>query len=441
MKQTMQVDFEQNIGRVKPFHGICNAPIHGSDTKLYHFLGDAGIPFSRLHDTGGALGGGRFVDIENIFRNFDADTEDPAAYDFAFTDWLLEQITGQGTEIIFRLGATIENDHRLKAYHIFPPKDCLKWAKICEGIIRHYNHGWADGYHYNIRYWEIWNEPDNEPELEDNPMWKGTKEQYFELYATTANYLKTKFPYIRIGGYASCGFYAISGDFVKNANSSPRTSYFVDFFHEFMTYISSEAHPAPLDFFSWHSYAGSNSNKSWSVYVREQLDHYGFRETESILDEWNPGIERRGTELDACMILEMMLSLHEAPLDIMTYYDGQVHGSYNGLFDPVKLDIFPAYYALHAYNELYELKHLVHCDGGTFPALAACDGRTGKLLCVNVTKEEHLLTVEVPEEWKLGRYRVLDGINGLVEVEPEELWKVPAEKIVLIEYIRCAGNE
>ena len=64
------------------------------------------------------------------------------AYDFAFTDWLLEQITAQGTDIIFRLGATIENDHRIKAYHIFPPKDSLKWAQICEGIINHYNHGW-----------------------------------------------------------------------------------------------------------------------------------------------------------------------------------------------------------------------------------------------------------------------------------------------------------
>lgn len=434
--QKVQVDFEKNVGRVKPFHGICNAPIHGSDKKLYHFLGDAGIPFSRLHDTGGVLGGGRFVDIENIFRDFEADTEDPASYDFAFTDWLLEQITGQGTEIIFRLGATIENDHWLKAYHIFPPKDCLKWAKICEGIIRHYNHGWADGYQYNIRYWEIWNEPDNEPEIKDNPMWKGTKEQYFELYETAANYLKEKFPYIKVGGYASCGFYAISGDFVKNANSSPRTGYFVDFFHEFLNYISSEEHKAPLDFFSWHSYAGSASNKNWSVYVREQLDRYGFTEAESILDEWNPGIDRRGTELDACMILEMMLSLHDAPLDIMAYYDGQVHGSYNGLFDPLKLDIFPAYYALHSYNELYELKHLVDCKKDDLPLLAACDGKTGKLLLSNIAKEELQLTVDVSEGWQISDYRILDGINGLVSADYGEAFTVPAEKIALIEYHR-----
>ena len=67
------VDFDNHIGKIKPFHGINNVPIVGSNTKLYHYLSDAGIPFSRLHDTGGVLGGARFVDIENVFRDFDAD--------------------------------------------------------------------------------------------------------------------------------------------------------------------------------------------------------------------------------------------------------------------------------------------------------------------------------------------------------------------------------
>ena len=29
------VDFDNHIGKIKPFHGINNAPIVGSDTKLY----------------------------------------------------------------------------------------------------------------------------------------------------------------------------------------------------------------------------------------------------------------------------------------------------------------------------------------------------------------------------------------------------------------------
>jgi len=45
--------------------------------------------------------------------------------------------------------------------HNVPPKDFNKWARICVNIIRHYNDGWAGGYHWGIKYWEVWNEPDN----------------------------------------------------------------------------------------------------------------------------------------------------------------------------------------------------------------------------------------------------------------------------------------
>ena len=64
----------------------------------------------------------------------------------------------------------------------------MKWAEICEHIIRHYNEGWADGFYYNIEYWEIWNEPDN------SQMWTGTPEEFYELYRVAANHLKSCFP-------------------------------------------------------------------------------------------------------------------------------------------------------------------------------------------------------------------------------------------------------
>ena len=185
----IKFDFEKVTGPMRPLHGICNAPILGTDDALFHYLGEAGIPYSRLHDTGGRYGGYVFVDIENIFRNFDADVDDPASYDFPFTDWLLAELMKQGAEPFYRLGATIENSYALNAYRIIPPKDPHKWAEICAHIIAHYNEGWASGFHYNIKYWEIWNEPDNSPDMMNNPMWRGTKEQYFELYEVTAKLL------------------------------------------------------------------------------------------------------------------------------------------------------------------------------------------------------------------------------------------------------------
>lgn len=351
----------------------------------------------------------------------------------------MEKLAEQGVEPFFRLGATIENAHYIQAYRIFPPADNRKWAQICAGIIRHYNHGWADGYRYNIRYWEIWNEPDNEPEIRDNPMWKGTKEQYFALYETAANYLKEQFPDIKIGGYASCGFYALNDAFQANANSSPRTDYFITFFQEFLDHITAPEHSAPLDFFSWHSYADSHSNTRYAAYVRQELDRRGLTATESILDEWNPGIQRRGTEEDACFIADMLLRLHGSPLDMLMYYDGQVHGSYQGLFDPVRLTVFPAYYALQAFGELYTLGCQVAADAdGELPLLAAvsADSAAGKLLTVNTGDTPIPIELCLPAGWQITRFRVLNGGDGLTDASmdaPDRL-TLPAQKLGIVEY-------
>ena len=139
-------DFARLTGnKIKPMHGIGQPPMIFHDDRMFHYLSDAGMPYSRLHDVCGWLGGDLYVDIPNLFRDFDADENDPASYDFAFTDWLIETLMKHKCEPVFRLGVTIENEHLRKAYRIFPPADFGKWARICEHVIRHYNEGWADG--------------------------------------------------------------------------------------------------------------------------------------------------------------------------------------------------------------------------------------------------------------------------------------------------------
>ena len=147
----IRIDFSDGGGRIRPLHGVGQPPFYGLDFSRFHYLTEAGIPYSRLHDVGGTLGGGLFVDIPNLFRDFDADPADPAAYDFAFTDRLITALVEAGVEPFFRLGVSIENDRRVKVYRIDPPGDDLKWARICEGVIRHYTEGWADGFTYTIQ--------------------------------------------------------------------------------------------------------------------------------------------------------------------------------------------------------------------------------------------------------------------------------------------------
>ena len=165
-----------------------------------------------------------YVDIPNLFRDFDADENDPANYDFAFTDRLMLALERAGVEPFFRLGVTIEGHSKVKAYRIFPPKDYAKWARICEHVIRHYTEGWADGFKMKVEHWEIWNEPENQPSPDDNPMWRGDWESYMRFYGVVAPYLKSKFPHLKIGGYGSCGFYAAVGSAAQRhraGNDSP----------------------------------------------------------------------------------------------------------------------------------------------------------------------------------------------------------------------------
>ena len=186
-----KINFDKTVGIIKPVNGVGQPPIYSyTNTSLFHYLKEAGVPYSRLHDVGGAYGMNIYVDIPNVFRDFDADENDPASYDFTFTDYLMKGLVDNGVEPYYRLGVTIENAQRIKAYRIFPPKDYAKWARICEHVILHYTQGWADGFNMEISHWEIWNEPEN-GRLEDNEnmMWRGTWEQYMDLYGTAATYL------------------------------------------------------------------------------------------------------------------------------------------------------------------------------------------------------------------------------------------------------------
>lgn len=426
--ETLYSDFGKITGKIKPMHAINNGPYSypGQDglKHLYKRLQDAGVPYARLHDTGGNYGGSHFVDIPNVFPDFNADTDNPSSYDFKFTDFLLAKLVSHGVQPFYRLGVTIENSHRVKPYAIYPPADNLKWAKICAGIIRHYNEGWADGFYYNIEYWEIWNEPDNEPDIADNPMWRGTAEQYFMLYETTSCYLKNRFPMLKFGGYASCGFYALSDkDFSETAKSSSRVGYFVEFFLEFLKYITHPDHRCPLDFFSWHSYAGIEDNMKYAAYAKEKLTQYGFGDTEIIFNEWNPGIGNRGMMTDAANIAAMMCGMQKTPTDMCMYYDGQIDSAYCGIFNPLKNDIFPAYYAFLAFNELFKLggEAFSKSDSSGLYICSASNGPESAALVVNTHSGDVSVNLcfegfETSKKIKLTRV-LLDEKHSFTETE------------------------
>ena len=146
------VDPSVVIGPIKPMNAVNNGPYIDDRQQMQDFR-VLHIPFSRTHDANEGYYGRNLVDISAVFPDFSKDPDKPASYDFRETDAYIRTLVESGSEPFYRLGQTIENQTAAK-YNIYPPKDYKKWASICEHIILHYNEGWAQGFHYNIRYWE-----------------------------------------------------------------------------------------------------------------------------------------------------------------------------------------------------------------------------------------------------------------------------------------------
>ena len=423
------VDFSRSLSPIKPLHAGGQPNICPTGYSDFHVLAEAGVPYSRLHDAGGAFGGNKFVDIPNIFRNFDADPEDPASYDFAFTDRLLEDLVQYGIEPYFRLGVTIENGAAVKTYTIDPPKDYDKWACICEHIMAHYLRGWANGYHFKITYWEIWNEPECYTINRDkdyNQMWTGTPEDYYRLYDVTAKRLKAKFPEAQIGGYASCGFYNLTTDWNRQDPKYHRMYDYQDaFFNGFFPYV--KAHNSPIDFFSWHSYATPQDTLVWADYVEKKLAEFGYAGLPTHLNEWNPHANTRGTAAHGAEVAAMMLGMQNKPaVALMCIYDMRSTGLYAPLYNSMTDKPTYAYYALAAFNRLYRLGTQVSlsCDTEGLYAVAATDGKKKALMIANLTGERLPVEIKGVNLTDDARYYVMDADRllgwapSLRELEP-----------------------
>lgn len=411
----INVNFSNPIRPIRPIHGVGNGPASApfKKTRVQEFS-DAGIPFSRLHDTEGSYGSGEYVNIHCIFKDFDADVNDPKAYNFKNTDIYIKHILDAGTKVYYRLGETIENKplRSMLPRYINPPEDYQKWAEICEHIIRHYNEGWADGFHYNIEYWEIWNEPDNEQ------MWSGTPEQFYELYTVTAKHLKKCFPDLKIGGFASSGFYAAT-----RTNPSEWFRTLIPFAEGFMEYI--KKHNAPLDFYSWHCYTHLvDEMKASCVYAHKFLEKYGYGHVEKILNEWNYALNWDGVEAKfrksmkaAAFVAGSLLVMQDEDIDAAMYYDAEVRRiSFCGLFNEYTAKPEKPYYALLAFNELKKLGNQTETDAlneNGYYAAAASNGNESAVMLVNYDREDTVIKLSTGCKDKIVSIYLLDETHNL----------------------------
>ena len=407
----LSVDFDKNMGKVKPMHAVNNGPKTPGASQVkdnFEAFKAAGIPYARNHDANhcAAYGGEHIVDIYAIFPNFDADPYDPASYDFDLTDDYTADIVSAGTQVFYRLGAKIE--HKRKKYCTIMPKDFHKWAVICEHIIRHYNEGWANGFNYGFEYWEIWNEPDLDTDDSPNKRtWSGTAKEFYEFYKVAANHLKSCFPHLKIGGPALAS----------------KTGEWLD---GFLEAITADGKKTPMDFFSWHIYAPLPSRFiERAKLVREKLDKAGYTETESILNEWNyvcgwtdrfiESIEAIISIKGAAFTAACMALCQYSSVDMLMYYDARVSTAFNGMFDFYTLRPLKGYYPFPMFNRLYRLGTAVECksENPDICAVAAKnnDGESAIMISYFCNEEDGAdieITLDLSEKGKPYEIYILD---------------------------------
>ena len=348
----VSIDFNKKAGKIKIMHAVNNGPHVTRGDQMrgnQDYYRAARIPYARTHDAAfhAQYGGEHSVDIQAIFPNFDADVNDPQSYDFACTDKYISEIYEFGTKPFYRLGSKIE--HYVKKFGTFPPKDYTKWAQICEHIIAHYTEGWADGFKYDLEYWEIWNEPDLDPDNSPNKRcWQGTEAEFAEFYTVASTYLKNRFPNLKIGG--------------------PAIAWNEDWLERFFERIK-DKHP-PMDFLSWHWYGVEpNEMSKKGTRISKIAKRYGYGDAESILNEWNYvrgwgdefvySIETMISIKGACFTSACMAAAQKNPnIDMLMYYDARPCAM-NGLFDFYTMRPLKGYYPFYIYANLYEMGNQV----------------------------------------------------------------------------------
>ena len=448
---TLTADFGSDIGKVRPeLHSSGYGPmIEGTTQAVIDDIKSMGFKYARTHDWALINANQHVCDYHQIFPLIHLDAKDPANYVFAPTDYILKRTREEaGLDVFFRLGASIEHSGPKVHFNTLIPDDFDKVAEVFAATVRHYNKGWANGYEWNIKYWEIWNEPDGRNNmwcLPEGDLGKDAKRRdlFVKFFVTCLKRLKGEFPDVKFGGPALC-------------------SMNVAYFKALLEACRKEG-VAP-DFISWHHYTPQVGHIMNAIDTGRKLcNEYGFKDCELIIDEWHhmvqggfgalrspdPKVRRRvwsgpgaHNGINAsCFNLTMLSKFQTSKLDQAYYYGCRHTGSW-GYHDGLRK--YKVYYGLKMFGDFIKA-FPVMCKStgeGTVTVFAARseDGTQKGVLVTDYSegKKEPEGTKELVLELK--------GLDGVSEAQVYvhdnehdiELVKMPVEDGKLV--IQKPGN-
>ena len=388
--RTLHVDAAKSVGTIRSFQGVNGTPtpIMEGLPDLVRQYKELHIDTIRTHDTMGPTDidarfsldarllawlvpgneqRARLVQAGNaaaLFPNWNADPDKSESYNFAPSDKFIQGIRATGAEVYYRIGRSWGADFT-------PLPDLDKFASVVKHVAMHYNQGWANGFHDDIRYWEFWNEPDLPY------FWIDSPETFHALYEKTARALKSLDPTLKVGADAKALAYD-DGAFRDGL----------------LDYCAQ--HRVPLDFYSWHHYTISSADpydfNRLADEIRSLLDRKGFRNAQSILSEWNltpdftaPELPRLQGIENAAFIGDVLIYFQDSSIDVAHFY--RADAAWMGLFDLQGAYFTPAYAFLAAARMLSTPQRLAlsGADNFGFAALAgrSADGSTIQILISN----------------------------------------------------------
>ena len=169
------------------------------------------------------------------------DAQGHPVYDWKILDRILDTYRDARTRPMFEIGfmpealSTNPKPYRhnwpqtgITAGWSYPPKDYGKWEELNYQIVRHCVERYGKE---NVEkwLWEVWNEP-------DIGYWKGTPEEYFQLYTSSVKGVRRALATAKIGGPATTG------------PANPKAAAFLKFFLDRCAETN-----VPLDFISYHA--------------------------------------------------------------------------------------------------------------------------------------------------------------------------------------------
>jgi len=381
---TLTADFSKRLRPMGKLNGMNNGPLHThmDATDLYQNMG---VDFVRFHETHSM--DTKCIEIPFVFPNFEADEYDENNYYFAETDAVIAAAVASGIEIMYRFGMGTEAT-KPKLFCLCPT-DYEKWGRIVIQVLKHYNEGWANGFHYGIKWCEIWNEADL------FEYWPGPYEEYIKFYAVTSKMLREYDPTLLIcpSGFAAC----IPDKPAEDAPDDVKEKYAVryKFFHGLLDTIVNEN--LPLDCFPWHTYTYNSAQTQHKLDgIKEMLAMHGLKDIDLINTEWGPITLKRDrfgrwdtSQYDTirstiCLLASMLVMQHYGN-SRAAYYDADPRSSLSGLYEygnaPKR-----HYYAMVAFKMLRDGKWEYHTEGET-DTVRICASCSGEKAYIAVTAE------------------------------------------------------